>query len=474
MVTEKFRYQLRQEAQLWRSQNLIDSELYEHLATRYQFAELDTAAKNRFVMVLIGLGSVLLGLAAITFVAANWQVWNREVKVLLLMSLFVLVNGAGFYLWRSRRDRWQTRLGQGLLLLGSLILGANMGLMSQMFHQSGSVYQLYLVWGLAVLVMAASLQLTLLGMVAVILTGIGYWLGVPDLFRPGQISIYELALHHMPLLASLLFIPLAYWCRSRWIFGLAAVLVTASLEMNLIWQMNEFSDVTFMRGIIAAIATATPGALLWAYRDSFWLFHPAESPNFGSISRGLAVFFLGLLFYVFSFHFFWNYSPQFFFLEGKITSLDLLTLVDAFILAGLAIFAWVRLGHENHSRFGWQIDLSSTVIAAMILVSSALIYYQVTSGELGAIATFIFNVFFFLIAAGSIREALTEAQRKGFWFGIVLLVLQIFTRMFEYNTELVFKAIVLFLCGIGIIVAGLWFERYLRNLPPSATVTKES
>ncbi|MEC4982785.1 MAG: DUF2157 domain-containing protein [Oscillatoria sp. PMC 1068.18] len=472
MVTEKFRYQLRQEAQLWRSQNLIDSELYEHLANRYQFADLDTAAKNRFVMVLIGLGSVLLGLAVITFVAANWQVWDREVKVLLLMSLFVLVNGAGFYLWRSRRDRWQTRLGQGLLLLGSLILGANMALMSQMFHQSGSIYQLYLVWGLAVFVMAASLQLTLLGMLAVILTGIGYWSGVPDLFRPGQITIYELALQHLPLLASLLFIPLAYWCRSRWIFGLAVVLITASLEMNLIWQMNEFSDLTLMRGIIAAIATATPGALLWAYRDSFWLFHPTESPKFDSISRGLAVCFLGFIFYVFSFHFFWNSSPTF--LEGEINWLDLLTLVDAFILTGLAIFAWIRLGHENNSRFGWQIDLSSTVIGAIIIISTALIYYQVTSGELGAIGTFSFNVFFFLIAAGSIREALNEAQRKGFWFGIFLLVIQIFTRMFEYNTELIFKAIVLFLCGIGIIVAGLWFERYLRNLDSHTTVTNES
>ncbi len=35
--------------------------------------------------------------------------------------------------------------------------------------------------------------------------------------------------------------------------------------------------------------------------------------------------------------------------------------------------------------------------------------------------------------------------------------------MFEYNTDLILKAIALFICGIAAIMAGLWFERYLSN-----------
>jgi hypothetical protein len=50
-----------------------------------------------------------------------------------------------------------------------------------------------------------------------------------------------------------------------------------------------------------------------------------------------------------------------------------------------------------------------------------------------------------------------------FWGGMVLLTLQIFSRMLEYNTDLLFKSLVLFLCGLGVIAAGLWFERYLRT-----------
>jgi uncharacterized membrane protein len=97
MVSDKFRHQLRREAQVWRDEGLIDAGQYQHLAQRYQFTQLDTTARNRFVAILVGLGSVLIGLGVITFVAANWQELPRAVKVMLLLSLFIGVNVTGFY-----------------------------------------------------------------------------------------------------------------------------------------------------------------------------------------------------------------------------------------------------------------------------------------------------------------------------------------------------------------------------------------
>jgi len=65
---------------------------------------------------------------------------------------------------------------------------------------------------------------------------------------------------------------------------------------------------------------------------------------------------------------------------------------------------------------------------------------------------------------GLIREGLSQGQRRLFWGGMVLLTLQIFSRMLEYNTDLLFKSFVLLLCGLGVITAGLWFERYVRTI----------
>ncbi|MGK7878273.1 MAG: DUF2157 domain-containing protein [Xenococcaceae cyanobacterium] len=466
MVSEKFRHQLRKEVDKWQAEGLIDAELYEQLAHRYQFSALDTAARNRFVLILLGLGSVLLGLAVITFVAANWQVWSRELKVVLLMSLFAGVNAAGFYLWRRPVEGWQFRLGMGLLLLGALILGANLALMSQMFHQSGPVYQLYLVWALGVLAMAYSLRLTLLAILAVILTGIGYSWGIPDLLSPGEFSGFQLSLQHMPLLASLLFVPLAYWCRSRWLFGLGTVLVISSLEVNLLRQLEYFYGFSpATGGVIVAIACCLPPALLWAYSDSLWIHRPSDTTSFDPIARNLAVFFLSILFYQFSFHFFWEYSPYQTVVD--ISWRELLTLPDVLVFGGLTLWAWWRLGYRAGSPFLWQIDLHSTVVGAMIAITAFVVWWQVSVGDLEAIATFIFNVLLFLLAVGLVREALATGKRCGFWTGIVLMVLQLFSRMVEYDTGLLFKAIVLFLCGVGVIAAGLWFERYVRTFKPN-------
>lgn len=112
MASEKFRRQLRHEAQLWKAEGLIDDSIYQLLSSRYQFNTIDSAASNRFVMILIGLGSILLGLGVITFVAANWQQWPRELKIILLLGLFIGLNAGGFYLWQSepqagKKDVWE-------------------------------------------------------------------------------------------------------------------------------------------------------------------------------------------------------------------------------------------------------------------------------------------------------------------------------------------------------------------------------
>ncbi|MEO1593375.1 MAG: DUF2157 domain-containing protein, partial [Cyanobacteria bacterium J06632_22] len=184
MMSTKFRQQLRQEAEQWWKDGWIDAALYQRLSDRYQFKEIEPSASGRFVAILLGLGGVLLGLGVITFVAANWQAWPRSFRVMLLMAVFISVNAGGFYLWRRpAHEPGLQRLGHGLLLTGGLVLGANMALMSQMFHQSGEAYELYFVWGLGVALMAYSLRLVSLGCLAWGLLAIGYsnwWL--TDLF----------------------------------------------------------------------------------------------------------------------------------------------------------------------------------------------------------------------------------------------------------------------------------------------------
>lgn len=462
MVSEKFRHQLRKEAERWQAEGLIDPWVHAELAHRYRFEDLESSSRDRFVSILVALGGLLLGLAVITFVAANWQAWSRSLKVGFLLSLFFSVNTAGFYLWRNQIPSWRSRLGSGLLVLGALVLGATLALMSQMFHQGGEPYQLYLFWGLGVLAMAYSLRMTLLGAVAIVVVGIGYWTGIDNLFNARTYSASELVLQHMPLLSVLLYLPLAVACRSRWLFTVAVVAVISALEVSLIRQMLSLASVSRSgRGILAAAAIALPPALLWVYRDTLWGTRIARRIHFTPTAQTLALLFVSILCYGFSFRFAWNPFPLP--ADRQLLAQTPGMLLDVVLLGALTLYAWGRLVIAAFRSKSWRSAVTHLLFGLVLLIAAGVRWWHITFRSNGAIATGVFNLLLLAIAISLVRAGLASGQRRSFWGGVLLLGLQLLSRMLEYNSGLLLKAIILFFSGISIIAAGLWFERYLHR-----------
>lgn len=491
MTSDKFRHQLRHEADLWQAEGLIDNLQYEQLSQRYQFNTLDSTARNSFIAILVGLGSILIGLGIITFVAANWQELPQVGKVTLLLSLFIGVNIAGFLLWKHPRESRQ-RLGHGLLLLGALILGANIGLMGQIFHINAPFYELLLAWGISVLAMAYSLRLTSLGILSIILLWLGYWgyWGSTIALSWSTSAVTELSWsslvgQHMPLLSAALFIPLAYWCRSGWIFALGAIAVVTTLEANI----QPFAWGIFKMGWVTSIAFALPPALLWSYDDSFLVHgnflrlhrHSDRHVKFGSfqsIARNLALISLGIIFLFGATSNFWSFLAN----RGGLDrsqQVNWILLIDAVILTGIAIWQWVNLIASQRRRRR-QRNLTSIIVGVFICIVAIVTFWytsltntfwqtNVSNVSLASyifFATFVFNVMLFLLAAGLIRTGLAKGGRRAFWGGMLLLSLRIFYVFLLSATGLLFKSLVFILCGIGVMAVGLWFERHIRiNYP---------
>lgn len=472
MLLDNFRRKLRTEAQLWQSEGLIDADLYQRLAQRYEFDRLETAARDRFVFILIAVGAILLGLGIITFVAANWQALTREVRLILLLTLFLVTNIAGFSLWKpattnnqSSRDRKRRQriLGEGLLIVGSLTIGASMALLAQMYHINGSIYELFLGWGLAVLLMAYSLGLTSLGMLALILMLTGSWIGFFNWFYAiDQLTWGKTVIEHLPLVVSLLFVPLAYRCRSRWIFRITAIAFVISWQFH-IRSLEIISYIDAPVWLVIAAYTVPP-ALLWSYDDS--LFRQVNSKRFQPFARSLSWAFFSITFYNLSFRWLWQGRAAGYQTEFTPTPLATwLPFLDVTIFAILAVWQWWNLLRSPQNQQRQPIDVKTIFIGGLIIITALVIFVHQAITSTSVIPIFIFNLLLAVLAFGLIREALELGERKSFWGGLILLTLQIISRMLEYNTDLLFKSLIFVLCGVGVIIAGLWFERYLSSLP---------
>lgn len=476
LTTDKFRSQLRQEAEIWRIEGLINDFQHEQLSQRYQFDTLDTSSRNRFVMVLIGLGCILIGLGVITFVAANWQELSKTFKVLLLLSLFISVNIAGFYIWRKPKDSSQ-RLGNGLLILGALILGANMALMGQIYHINEPFYKLMLAWGVGVLAMAYSLRLTSLSLIAIILLWIGQWgFAINSIFDSSwlyqRLTWSSLLGEYMPIFACIMFIPLAYLCKSRWVFAFGAIAIVSALIGNQtfysygIGRLFNLSTIQ-ISGWAIALFSALPPFLLWSYDD--FRGNIAISKSFKAISQNIALIYFAGVFYSFSFYSLWaNWSREP--LDTDLSRVNLFPLISLLFLIIIGIWQWVRLGKKmtRHRPIQFQ-DLTTIVVCLLIVIPALISIWHTHIAPIPELATFAFNALLFILSIGLMREGLTHGQRRAFWFGLLLLILRILHWFLLSNTGLFLKSLVFILSGVGVIAIGLWFEKYVRSFSNTST-----
>lgn len=90
------------------------------------------------------LGVVMLGFAAMSFVAANWQDMPRLVRLAIIFSGLLGSYAAAALLFARRMDAF----AHAAILLGVAIFGAGIMLISQMYHIDGHPPDAVLVWAL--------------------------------------------------------------------------------------------------------------------------------------------------------------------------------------------------------------------------------------------------------------------------------------------------------------------------------------
>lgn len=177
----EFLRRLREETDLWLREGLITKEQQQNILMRYHgLKEADEkAGPGKLVATIAVLGAILIGLGIILFIAANWSEIPRWGKLGIIYSSMLISYAAGYFLRFEKKN--YPKVGASLILLGSMIFGAGIFLIAQIYHITVHYPNGPLLWGLGVLPLAYLLGFrTILSLATIDLL---IWLGMESSFH---------------------------------------------------------------------------------------------------------------------------------------------------------------------------------------------------------------------------------------------------------------------------------------------------
>ncbi|MDE1996724.1 MAG: DUF2157 domain-containing protein, partial [Rhizobiaceae bacterium] len=133
-----YRGRLERDLKVWADKGLVDAPTAAAILAEYDARP----ASFSLGRVLTVMAAVLVGAAILLFVASNWDVIPRIVRLFGLVALiWAFYLGAAYCLVRGR-----TILANALLLLGTISFGGVMSLIGQMYNITGDELTMIAVW----------------------------------------------------------------------------------------------------------------------------------------------------------------------------------------------------------------------------------------------------------------------------------------------------------------------------------------
>jgi uncharacterized membrane protein len=185
----------------WLDEGLIDTPLAETLRARYPTGGEDTPWAR---IIVSSVGAIVFGLGIILFFAYNWADMHKYVKLALVFAAVAAAHGAGFHLSGTANPK--RFLVESMHVLGTMLFGAGIWLVAQIYHIDEHYPNAFLVWGLGAMALAWAMPSVAQGLMAVLLVFLWACFEIFDFSSPNYFA---------PWMVLLGVVPLAWLQRSR-------------------------------------------------------------------------------------------------------------------------------------------------------------------------------------------------------------------------------------------------------------------
>ena len=423
---------LRDEIALWVNEGIIGPDQGTALKRRYP-APAEGTAWGRIIF--FSIGAILFGLGVILIFAYNWEKMHKFVKLAVIFAALIGAHGAGYWLKRPQ-SQFQTA-GEGLHLLGTMLFGAGIWLIAQIYHIEEHYPTAFLIWGSGALALAWSLPSIAHGILAAILLVLWNCFEVFDFKDPHLIS---------PFLILGGIMPLAWLRRSR---VLTAVCLIGFL-------LTLFASVSILEGDLTALVIFFNACMLIA--ASLVVRQRNLFPEIGPVFSFIGFFiYLGILFILSFFHRGkGTWSIQF---DQFLQSLFFFS----FALAAIGMWAWAiwptpkTKGQPLKALSAEYYGIMAT-LSIMILNTLGLIPLR------GWLGMAVFNILFLYQCVIMIITGCKTLSLKTTVTGCVLFAVIAFARYTDLFVSLLTRSLVFFIAGAALFSVGIYYSRTKKQI----------
>ncbi len=128
---------------------------------------MKTEWTSRFLQIFAAFGAVVTWLGFILLLAANWDTISDMMKTFLMIWVTALSYIAAY--WWTYKDLNYPKTGQALFLLGSMLYGASIFLLGQIYNLGGTFASALLIWAIPTIWLAYTTEFVTLFLLGIIL-----------------------------------------------------------------------------------------------------------------------------------------------------------------------------------------------------------------------------------------------------------------------------------------------------------------
>ncbi len=436
MSEKDFVKQLRKELPKWRKSNLISETQRDKILSHYN---IHVDRSKKLVAILSILGSILIGVGIILFVASNWRTIPRYWRVILLITALLASYAAGFYL---KFKKQMEKTGMALVLLGTLIFGANIFLIAQMYNINAHYPNGVLFWCLGALLVAYSLRSKIILSLTVVLA----WL-----WSTMETTGFEHANYwFIPLFAVLVY--LAYNYKS-------VMAITLSILAGGYWLFHNgfyFIDHSYYwdyRLWISFLIMMLYGVIIYSLAK-----HHEKSPILNKIFKFLGYLGITVPLYSISMEWFLDTMPKgvFFIMFSRE---NIIILILSLIMFAAALYLTVT----NWRKAENVISTAESTFSFSIIILLLIPYLLAMNSGLTKLFSVYFSILVFLTLLGFIFVGYKDKEELYINAAIVVFVIEVITLYFRYAWAYLDRSIFFIVGGIILVAGGIYLEKGRRK-----------